>query len=406
MLPSWTLLGRGGTPSCYRRRLPAAGIMEASRSDISRLTVPTSPRLSEVLLENRGRLQSEIALALQGVPGSRYSVQHEDVLQGWAFDGVEAMASALRTGTSQPLEDHATHVARQRLELGFQLHHVVQGIVLHRDATLPVVIGAAQDPLQAIEWMNAVNTCGRLILARFSEAFAEEARESERHIAVLHERQRLARELHDSVTQSLYGVTLHAEVATRHLTAGATSKALESLACVRETANDALREMRLLLFELTPPNLAEKGLAHVLAERLAAVEGRTGIKTRLQVSGIDRLPPEIELGLLGIAREALHNAWRHGHPTSVSMKLTRIEGTVTLEVQDDGVGFDLGNQRGKEGLGLGTMNERAAELCGNLTIDTRMDLGTIVRVAVPLDTEAKPSASYRARSREVPRGIG
>ena len=369
--------------------------MPQLRSDISGLTVPRLPALAEALRESRNRIEFEIAAALRAIPGSAYPDQDDEVLRIWAHEGVEAMAAALDVGSTEPLENYAEDVARRRLELGFQLHHVVHGIVLHRDETLPVVLDASREPGQTIEWIGAVNTCSRFTLSHFIEVFAEEVRESERNVAIVNERQRLARELHDSVTQSLYGVTLHAEVAARHLASGETSKAVDSLDCVRETSVDALREMRLLLFELSPPDLSAKGLVQVLSERLAAVEGRTGIRTRFEVSGVDRLPSEVERGLLGIAREALHNAWKHAQPTSIGITLSRVGPIVSLEVRDDGVGFDLTKQRAGEGLGLGTMNERARGLGGHLVIETRLDLGTVVRVELPVDPELESGSRIR-----------
>jgi signal transduction histidine kinase len=100
-------------------------------------------------------------------------------------------------------------------------------------------------------------------------------------IAVMEERNRLARELHDSVTQSLYGVTLYAEAAARMLQSGSTATATEYLRDLRTTAQEALREMRLLIFELRPPVLEKEGLLAALQMRLDSVEGRAGLETEL-----------------------------------------------------------------------------------------------------------------------------
>ena len=152
---------------------------------------------------------------------------------------------------------------------------------------------------------------------RTEEALAQERASA----AVVAERNRLARELHDSATQSLYAVTLYADAATRLLSSGQMEPAAENLLKLRGTAKEALGEMRMLIFELRPPILAEQGLAAALRARLEAVEGRAGLKTELYVEGESRLPPEPEEGLYRIAVEALNNALRHAQARCISVSL-------------------------------------------------------------------------------------
>ena len=130
-------------------------------------------------------------------------------------------------------------------------------------------------------------------------------------IAVMEERNRLARDLHDSVTQSLYGVSLYAEAAARRLTSGIIRVFEDNLQELRKTALDALKEMRLLIFELRPPLLEKEGLEAALQARLDAVEGRAGLKTELHVGISERLPGNIEEGFYRIAQEALNNVLKH-----------------------------------------------------------------------------------------------
>ena len=129
--------------------------------------------------------------------------------------------------------------------------------------------------------------------------------EQAQQLAVVEERNRLARELHDSVTQALYGVTLYAEAAARLLSLGEMGMAADHLRELRDTAQEALREMRLLIFELRPPLLQEEGLVAALQARLEAVEERAGLETEFKVEGEGRLPLEIEEELYRIAQEAL-----------------------------------------------------------------------------------------------------
>jgi signal transduction histidine kinase len=214
---------------------------------------------------------------------------------------------------------------------------------------------------------------------RTEEALAQERASA----AVTAERNRLARELHDSATQSLYAVTLYADAATRLLSSGQIEPAAENLGKLRGTAKEALGEMRMLIFELRPPLLADQGLVAALRSRLEAVEGRAGLKTELYVEGEIRLPPEVEEGLYRIAVEALNNALRHAQARCISVSLCFKPEATRLEVADDGVGFDPTAARKRGGLGLRGMAERAEEMGGTWGVDSSPGTGTTVTVVVP-----------------------
>jgi signal transduction histidine kinase len=202
--------------------------------------------------------------------------------------------------------------------------------------------------------------------------------------ATLEERQRLARELHDSVTQALYGVTLYAEAAASVLAAGDQETATTYLHEVRNTAQEALQEMRLLIFELRPPILEQEGLAAALQARLTAVEGRTaGLTTRSAVDADLRLPARVEEALYRIAQEALNNVLKHARARTVALALRRDGPTVTLEIADDGTGFVPATAGRRGGVGLHGMRERAVLIGAHLTIQSTPGLGTVVRVEVP-----------------------
>ncbi|MBN1484172.1 MAG: GAF domain-containing protein [Chloroflexia bacterium] len=205
--------------------------------------------------------------------------------------------------------------------------------------------------------------------------------EQARELVVVEERQRLARELHDSVTQSLYGITLYAEASARMLAAGQGVMASEHLRELRDTAQEALREMRLLIYELRPPALEQEGLAAALRARLDAVEERAGLQTSLTVSLNERLPLALEEGLYRVAQEALNNALKHAQACRVEVSLSRQGGRVSLTVSDDGVGFDPTQEHG---LGLPGMSERAARLGGRLILESAPGAGTTVKMEVEL----------------------
>ncbi len=206
--------------------------------------------------------------------------------------------------------------------------------------------------------------------------------EQAQQLAIVRERNRLARDLHDSVTQALYGVTLYAEAAARQLGSGDAQRATSHLREIRNTAQESLREMRLFIFELRLPTLKKDGLAAALQARLEAVESRVGLETTFKLEGDGKLSPEIEEGLYRIAQEALNNALRHAHAQSISVYLQWNQQTITLEIADDGIGFDPRAAREQGGFGLRGMEERAVRLGGRLQVQSSPARGTKIRAEV------------------------
>ena len=208
--------------------------------------------------------------------------------------------------------------------------------------------------------------------------------EQARQFAVLEERQRLARELHDSVTQEIYGVTMFAEATVRLLAQGNEAQAVDHLRELQASAQEALAEMRLLIYELRPPVLEQVGLQGALQARLEAVEGRSGLETQFSAEGQVELEREIQENLYGIAREALNNSLKHAQATSLSVNLYVSEPSVLLEISDDGVGFDPNGDYQEGGLGVRGMQERAEQIGGILSINSKPGEGTSVVVKVEL----------------------
>ena len=203
--------------------------------------------------------------------------------------------------------------------------------------------------------------------------------------AALAERSRLARELHDSVTQSLYSVNLYAEAAARLLTAGDQAQAADHLRSLRDTAQDALREMRLLIFELRPLALEKVGLLAALRARLDAVEARGGMQAELRVEGArneDNLPNAVQQELYHITQEALNNVLKHAHAQHVWVNVRFDDDIASLEVRDDGVGFEPAGGQAQGGLGLPGMKERTQRIGGILANRERAGRGTRVDVTL------------------------
>ncbi len=201
-------------------------------------------------------------------------------------------------------------------------------------------------------------------------------------LAVLEERTRLARELHDSVTQSMYSVVLLTEGWRRSINNGGEARVDEYLARIGEINQQGLKEMRLLIHELRPPVLEEEGLLGALHQRLDAVEKRAGISARLLTDEIVELPYVIEEGLYRIAQEALNNALRHACAKNVVVRISTKKRNIVLEVEDDGQGFDVDSVDCVGGMGLINMRHRADELGGSIEIRSQPDRGTVVKVEI------------------------
>ncbi|MGZ4746870.1 MAG: histidine kinase [Oryzihumus sp.] len=210
--------------------------------------------------------------------------------------------------------------------------------------------------------------------------------------ATLVERQRLARDLHDSVSQALFSMTLHARAAERHLGAaglGEDSAPAQEVGRLRELTQGALAEMRALIFELRPGALAEEGLASALAKQAAALSAREQVPIEVEAPTTRiPLPEDVEEHLYRLVLEALHNALKHADASRLAVVLgtgSRPDGIPVLrvEVSDDGRGFDPAAPRPGH-LGLGTMRERAVAAGAELVVDSTPGQGTRVVVEQPL----------------------
>jgi signal transduction histidine kinase len=164
--------------------------------------------------------------------------------------------------------------------------------------------------------------------------------------------------------------------------AGDTAPIAANLKEIGETTQEALGEMRLLLFELRPPLLEERGLFGALQSRLGAVESRAGLTTEIQGEGAERLAPETEQELYRVGQEALNNVLKHAHARQVTVRLDVSKDRAVLVVADDGVGFEPSLRNGG-GFGLPGMRERAERLGGALQVESAPGQGTTVRVEVP-----------------------
>jgi signal transduction histidine kinase len=209
-------------------------------------------------------------------------------------------------------------------------------------------------------------------------------RQQAEQTAVMKERARLARDLHDSVTQLLYSVNLFAAVGREAYHQQNWSQVHDSLLELGEVAQQALKEMRLLVYQLRPPALEHEGLIGALQQRLDAVEGRAGVKAQLLADKMLYLPGPVEEALYHVTQEALNNALKHAGATSVSVQIQTYDHHLQLEISDDGVGFDPSVAVGKGGMGLVSMRERIDQLGGTLAIHSVSGEGTTVKVSLEI----------------------
>jgi signal transduction histidine kinase len=205
--------------------------------------------------------------------------------------------------------------------------------------------------------------------------------ERSRELSIVEERNRLARELHDAVTQKLFGVVLAAESGAALLERDI-GEAGAQLALVRELAREAMEELRSVIVHLRPAALEAEGLAVALGKHVDVLRRAHRREIALEIDGSAPVPAAIEADVFRIAQEALHNALRHARAARIVVRLQSGAGGLRLSVSDDGVGFDPAQVRARH-LGLTTMAERARAAGGTLEIETAPAAGTAVRLEVP-----------------------
>lgn len=197
--------------------------------------------------------------------------------------------------------------------------------------------------------------------------------------AAQEERQRLARDLHESVTQSLYSLSLMAEAARRRSVEGDEPLSTEYVGRLGELSRQALRQLRLLVYELRPSQLEQVGLAAALRHRLEAVEQRAGLRFRLDNRLTITIPPDLKSEAYRLAQDMLNLSLKNAGATVVTVRLWNEPGRLWLEISDDGRALDAASF----GSGLSLLRKRLDALDGTLAVDERDDGGTTLRAGVP-----------------------
>lgn len=196
------------------------------------------------------------------------------------------------------------------------------------------------------------------------------------------ERNRLARELHDSVTQALFTMTLFAQAGRKGVESGDLDSATHHLNRILETGHQAVKEMRLFIYDLLPEQLDHLGLVDAIQRRLNTVEKRAGIEVNLTAGELGDLPGPVNECLYRITQEALNNSLKHAQADMVKIIINRQDQRLYLEIIDNGQGFDPLEAYDKGGLGLISMRERTEQLGGAFNIDSVPQSGTRIKVVL------------------------
>jgi signal transduction histidine kinase len=217
------------------------------------------------------------------------------------------------------------------------------------------------------------------VMAERLEHAVKAERDAAGSMAQRAERTRIARELHDSISQDLFSASLVATGLRKALPPG--TKLQRQAESMELTLERTRREMRAMLMELRPVALESAGLAAALTEMCRAYETQLGISVVARIEVPDLSPP-VEHTILRVVQEALGNAVRHGRPQAIDVTIATAADKVTITIRDDGVGFDPGQIAERRGMGLQMMRERVEELGGAIHVESTPSKGTKVRVTM------------------------
>jgi signal transduction histidine kinase len=279
-----------------------------------------------------------------------------------------SLAQAFRLAVGD-LSKTASHAVRACMIVPLMLRDQVIGML--------VLVASEEDAFTQHQATLALAIATQAAIAIENAQLYEQAQQ----LAAVEERQRLARELHDSVSQALYGIALGLHTARIQLDRDP-GELPESLNYLLSLAEAALEEMRALIFELRPESLESEGLVVALSKQGAALQARHGMAVQTELCEEPNLPLQVKQALYRIAQEAMHNTVKHARASKVELVLRQTATAVVLEVRDDGVGFDpTGSFPGH--LGLHSMQERLSSLSGMLQIESAPGQGTSIVVQVP-----------------------
>jgi PAS domain S-box-containing protein len=320
------------------------------------------------------------------LPGAPHPIEDFPLFR-WVCRGEQVIMDDVRHDTSPPA---VTYRSMTGDLINTTYSYVVSHLLLPMavgDRVVACLILAHSDP--------GYYTAGRVALA---QAVANQAAiaidnaqlyERAQQVAVLEERQRLSRELHDSVSQALYSIVLGTKTA-RALLDRDPSRLADPLEFVLSQAERGLAEMRALIFELRPEALEQDGLVTALERQADLIRTRHMVAIELELCAEPDVPVPLKEALYRITQEALHNTVKHAQAQHVGLSLANEGNELTLVIRDDGAGFDASGEFPGH-YGLRSMQERAAGLGGSTRIHSAPGAGTTVHVAVPYARQVSPA---------------
>jgi signal transduction histidine kinase len=308
---------------------------------------------------------------------AHYNLDPEGIERGMAMrlDSPSVAADVVRSGEPIWIENRTQAAARYPMRMDY-----IEKTSIHAYTGLPLkvekkILGTLQLMFDAPrrfdtdEQMFLVAVAGQCAIALERARLSEKAKA----LAVLEERQRLARELHDAVNQTLFSINLLAQSLPR-LHARQSDKVAPKLHELSQQTQSAMAEMRTLLLELRPANLLKTSMNELLNQLVATVRGRRKIPISCIVDADLNLPDDVHVALYRIAQESLNNIIKHSEATHASISVRREDEQIELRVKDNGQGFDPGTT--SAGLGLNNIRERADAIGAALTITSSVDEGT------------------------------
>ncbi len=317
----------------------------------------------------------------QRMEGSCYCL---DTYRAGDLDGV-ANINVITCSRLQWLQD-GTAGLRYHASIPLQAH----------DKQLGVLNVASTDWRELSEdTLRLLNTIGDMLSIAIERAFLFE---HSMQIGVVEERNRLAREIHDTLSQGLAAISLQLETADALLDADANlQQARQSLKLALNLTRDNLDEARRSVLDLRAASLQGRSLAEALSDLADQYQAQSQKHVNVEITGSRPIPPRLEVGLYRIAQEALNNVLQHAQAEATVVKLVMVPGQVRLSVEDNGRGFDL-QQIPKDRFGLVGLNERAKLLGGLLEVSSRAGVGTHILVTVPLERTTHPKNKYTEES--------
>jgi signal transduction histidine kinase len=333
------------------------------------------------------------------VLGRRVVADHRESWRGWLFHAVllalfvgalalDESAVSLLLFALCPLAYLTVRFRRAHAVVGaYAFSPAAVGAAIEGPRVLPilVMIGVVSTTVSVVIGETTarveIRSDERAALIRELEASRAEVARLSHEAGIAAERQRLAGEIHDTVAQGLSSVVMLVEAADAALDRDPTATR-DHLRLAARTARDNLDETRAIVAALTPAALVTAPLADALRRLVDGFAATTGTAATLATLGEQRrLPTGTEVVLLRVVQEALNNVRKHAGATTVSVELETSQGTATVRVRDDGVGFD--SSVAEQGYGLGGMRARVAQIGGTLTITTSPGEGTTIVTEVP-----------------------